>query len=372
MTPDTTELLSRYLDGDLDQQARGELEARLAADHSLRDELEALRRVRSAVRELAATETAPVALDRLVSPLERSSPPVPRLRPFLRVVAIAATLVVGTAVVLRLSQQSGPRIPRPTTPTKVTQAEDRSRAAPSSTSSGREPVPAGLHEVDRLASRAPSPGAARQVRAEKGALQGAPEAGAPPPARFNATEVTSKEGERSPVRAADRDQNRSGKALVPARGERAAPSAASAAKRERAVTVTASRAAPEPVRAQPAAGGRAQASEEGGLAGLREATETAAAYQASWSLEVAGRAIPVTVRPPAALLAGRYDLRLSVREDGRIVAALPRPEDKNASSERRRATALDRACELLTGTTLPGVPAGEHDATLIVSPRSAR
>lgn len=372
MTPDTTELLSRYLDGDLDQQARSELEARLAADHTLRDELEALRRVRSAVRELAATETAPVALDRLVSHLERSSPPVPRLRPSLRVVAIAATLVVGTVVVLRLSQQSGPQIPRPTTPTKVTQAEDESRAAPATTNSGRGAPPAGLHEVDRLASRAPSPEAARQARAKKGAPQRLPDAGAPPTARLDATEVAPKEGERTPVGAVGRDQVSSGKALAPARWERTTPSAASAAKRERAEPAAASRAAPEPVRAQPAAGGRAQASEEGGLAQLKGATESTAAPQASWSLEVDGRAIPVTVRPPVALLAGRYDLRLSVRQDGRIVAARPRPEDKNAPSERRRATTLDRACALLTGTTLPGVPAGEHDATLIVSPRSAR
>ena len=53
------EILSRHLDGDLDTNEELELSARLEAEPDLRKELEAMRRIRSSVAALAASEQVP-------------------------------------------------------------------------------------------------------------------------------------------------------------------------------------------------------------------------------------------------------------------------------------------------------------------------
>jgi hypothetical protein len=352
MTPDTTELLSRYLDDDLDQDARRELETRLAADQTLKEELDALRRIRDAIRELASSEQAPSALDRLLGHLERSSPPAPRLRPALRVAAIAATLVIGTAVVLRLSQHSQPQIPRPAGSTQQAKAKDEAHAEPSRASTAQSRPEGPLQEVDRLASRAPSPPAARRM----GGAEGARGEAAQPSARPVPRPQAAAEGEHARAPRVSRRQevsvkeqesvNKAGPTLPP---------------RVRA----------EPVSGQPGAGRPAQTSEEKGFVRLGVTTGSTAGRQAASSVEIGGRAFALAVRLPADLASGRYPLHMTVQDDGRIAAARPALEDKNVPSERHRATALDRACALLTGTRLAGVTAGEHEATLIVPAHSS-
>ncbi len=350
ITPDTTELLSRYLDDDLDQEESRRLEMRLAADRGLKDELETLRRIRSAVQELARTERAPAAVDQLVGHLERSAPPVPRLRPALRIAAIAATLVIGTAVVLRLSQHSLPQISPPARSAGQVEVKDESRAAPSQTSTAQRMAEGELQEVDRLVSSTPSP--ARERRVTLGASGKAER----PTARVAPVPAVGAERQQARELAASRTQGASEKARVQANEVHSLPLPD---------TVLAPPAAP----ASPAAGRPARASEEKGFGQLGVAKESTVAPQGPWSLEIEGRAIALTMRPPGGLAGGRYPVHLTVDHGGQIVAAWSTLEDKNAPAERRRASALDRACALLTGTKLPGVSAGNHGATLIVPQR---
>jgi len=68
---DDTERLTSYLDGELDAGERRALEAELASDHALREQLEALRGADQALRALGATELPPGARHRLDARLAR-------------------------------------------------------------------------------------------------------------------------------------------------------------------------------------------------------------------------------------------------------------------------------------------------------------
>lgn len=111
MVETTTELLSRYLDGDLSTNEERELRNRLENDDSLAAQLDAMQRVRSSVAALAANDRVPAELDSVLEPLLKSRPePVP-VRSWARWLATAAAVVLGLAVVIDVNRRNpGPDI----------------------------------------------------------------------------------------------------------------------------------------------------------------------------------------------------------------------------------------------------------------------
>jgi hypothetical protein len=101
------ELLSRHLDGDLEEAEARALKARLDAEPALQAELEALARLRAAVAALAASEDAPRELDVALAARRRTAPRGPvRLRPAYRWLAAAATLLLGITVTYQVAEHS--------------------------------------------------------------------------------------------------------------------------------------------------------------------------------------------------------------------------------------------------------------------------
>jgi len=105
------EILSRHLDGDLDTNEELELSARLEAEPALKEELEAMGRIRRSVAALAASEQVPHELDSLVDPLLRGKPEPVVLRPWARWLATAAAVLLGVTVVIEVNRRNpGPSI----------------------------------------------------------------------------------------------------------------------------------------------------------------------------------------------------------------------------------------------------------------------
>lgn len=101
------ELVSRYLDGDLDDAEALELESRANDDPVLAAEIESSRRLRRAVSDLARGMEPPAALDRVMEPLRQSAPaPVPRVRPVYRWLGVAAALVLGVTVAMEVARRN--------------------------------------------------------------------------------------------------------------------------------------------------------------------------------------------------------------------------------------------------------------------------
>ncbi len=97
MTDETTnELLSRHLDGDLDTDELRALQARLEAEPDLKAKLDAMQELRLSIASLASDERVPPELDQLVDPLLRGNPDVVVVRPWLRWVATAASMMFWT------------------------------------------------------------------------------------------------------------------------------------------------------------------------------------------------------------------------------------------------------------------------------------
>lgn len=158
MDEGTAELLSRYLDGDLDTAETRLIEARLAVEPDLRAELAALRRLRLQVRSVADRMMPPAALDAPPRPADRSAPRTPRrVPPAVRWLGLAAGVALAVTVVVEVARRP-PQVRAPTTVTTP-------RGAPAAT----PPLAA-------AAAHAPAPAAA-PLRADK-----AGEADAAPPA----------------------------------------------------------------------------------------------------------------------------------------------------------------------------------------------
>jgi len=105
------EILSRHLDGDLDTNEELELSAKLEAEPDLREELEAMGRIRGSVAALAANEQVPPELDSLVDPLLRGKPEPVVLRPWARWLATAAAVLLGATVVIEVNRRNpGPSV----------------------------------------------------------------------------------------------------------------------------------------------------------------------------------------------------------------------------------------------------------------------
>ena len=156
-----TELLSRYMDGDLEPSEATAVEERLKNDSGFAAELRDLETVRESLAALAERDRPPAELDAMMEPLCRSAPLRPRVRPSVRWLGAAAALVLGFTVVMEVRRQHpAPAIePRSQEATRARPAEpsERFSLAPLPTSSvSEEEQPLGA--VDRLlASPLPEP-----------------------------------------------------------------------------------------------------------------------------------------------------------------------------------------------------------------------
>jgi len=115
MDDTTTEMLSRYLDGDLDAAREQGIVERLQTDAVLRSELEGLKKLRAALSTLAEKEKVPAELDALIEPLRRGRPEAVAARPWARWLATAAVAVVGVTVIVEVNLRSS-RQPAETAP----------------------------------------------------------------------------------------------------------------------------------------------------------------------------------------------------------------------------------------------------------------
>jgi hypothetical protein len=104
MEEETIEILSRYLDNDLDTDEAARLEDRLRTDPELAAELEALQALQRSIGSLAAREQPPSELDQLVEPLLFGRPTPIRVRPWARWLATAAVIVLGVTVVFEVNR----------------------------------------------------------------------------------------------------------------------------------------------------------------------------------------------------------------------------------------------------------------------------
>lgn len=163
----TQELLSRALDDDLGPQELERLEARLAREPELSERLVALRRLRAEVARLAASESPPATLDRLVEPLRRSRAPRRQVRPVFGWLAAAASIVVVATLSLEVARRS---------------------AAPSAVALRAEPAAA------KADTPAPSPGSSRYFQ-----LAPLPQPADPEAVPQGAAERLLREGPRAPA-----------------------------------------------------------------------------------------------------------------------------------------------------------------------------
>jgi hypothetical protein len=157
MDDDLRELMSRSLDGDLDDADQAVLERILDDDPELAAELEARRRLRRSVAAAAARMEPPAALDRVMEPLRRGAPaPTPRVRPLYRALAAAAALVLAVTVTLEVAHRHpGPTPTAATVPRGAPFSADNEifELAPLPTANPNEDRPLGA--VDRLLDEQP-------------------------------------------------------------------------------------------------------------------------------------------------------------------------------------------------------------------------
>lgn len=132
------EMLSRYIDGDLDPAEERDIVGRLQADPILRSALESLREIRSSFAVLAQKDEVPADLDALVEPLRRGRPEAIVARPWVRWLATAAVAVLGLSVIIEVNQKSSQQpvreVPR-SRPGPPTEPPERFSLAPLPTSS---------------------------------------------------------------------------------------------------------------------------------------------------------------------------------------------------------------------------------------------
>jgi hypothetical protein len=103
----TNELLSRYVDGDLDDDEVLAFEARLDGDSQLEAELDALRRLTGAITEIAEAIEPPGRLDPLMETLRRATPHA-RARAWVQGLAAAAGVVLAATVVVEVARTRDP------------------------------------------------------------------------------------------------------------------------------------------------------------------------------------------------------------------------------------------------------------------------
>lgn len=95
----TDEILSRYLDGDLDIEEVRRLTLRLEGEPGLREAFDEMRGLRQRLRRMALDERPPEVLDRMVRPLRRAGRPRRQRWAAAALVAAAAVVVVSVIVI---------------------------------------------------------------------------------------------------------------------------------------------------------------------------------------------------------------------------------------------------------------------------------
>jgi len=135
----TMEILSRYIDGDLDPADEQEIAARLQSDAILKSRLEDHQSLRRSLNALAEREEIPAKLDSLVEHLRRGRPDPVTARPWVPWLATAAVVVLGLTVILEVnlrgSRQAGTEVPRSERGRRRAEPTERFSLAPLPTSS---------------------------------------------------------------------------------------------------------------------------------------------------------------------------------------------------------------------------------------------
>lgn len=110
------ELVSRYIDGDLDDAESARLKTRAHTDAELAAEIDAAQTLRRAVAALAEKMEPPATLDRVMEPLRQSAPaPARSVRPVYRWLGAAAAVVFGVTVAVEVARRNPePSLTRPT------------------------------------------------------------------------------------------------------------------------------------------------------------------------------------------------------------------------------------------------------------------
>jgi hypothetical protein len=172
----TAELLSRFLDGDLDAAEARLLEQRLATEPGLAVELEALRRLQLQVRSVAERMQLPAELEAAPRLPGRDVAPLPRrVPPAVRWLGLAAGLALAVTVALEVAR----RPPSPPAPTRdaAPPAAAAPAVAPSAPPRVQAPEPAAPAPADELGKTAAAPPAESSQTALRRPAQSHP----PPP-----------------------------------------------------------------------------------------------------------------------------------------------------------------------------------------------
>ena len=172
----TAELLSRFLDGDLDAAEARLLEQRLALEPGLAVELEALRRLQLRVRSVAERMQLPAELEAPPRLPGRGAAPLPRrVPPAVRWLGLAAGLALAVTVALEVARRP------PSPPAPARDAAPPAAAAPAA-------APSAPPRVQALEPAAPAPAdelrkaaAAPPAESSQTALQPPAQSHLPPP-----------------------------------------------------------------------------------------------------------------------------------------------------------------------------------------------
>jgi hypothetical protein len=345
------ELLSRYLDGDLGEADVRALETRLAAVPALRAELEALARVRNAVRALADSEVVPAELDATVARLRRTPPSShAHLRPLYRWLAAAATLLLGATVTYRVVLHAP--TPAPLADTREQVRADAAAVDEETQRARPQALPVATTEEKEL-------GAAAQPRAAHASPPAAPALpaplapAAPPPSRPAWSEQEVAAGGAPPLPPAvdepprakgklEQDAFRQGK--VRAAGATAAgpaPPVAETARREVAAKATADTALPS--RSLPA-----------------DRAGPSPPVRVTLTLHTAEGDVLVRFSPRGVLARDRYRVTVTVRRGAVVSLRAPAEEQPGG---------LEELVSALVGWPVPGLGDGEY-AGEVASPPS--
>ena len=159
------ELVSRHLDGDLDEAEAARLEERERTDAELAAEIDSGHQLREAVATLAARMEPPATLDQVMDPLRRSVPvSAQRVRPAYRWLGAAAAVVLGVTVAVEMARRNPePTLNRPSSQREhsAQEREEIFELAPLPTANPNERRPLGatdrLLEEDPVLPAAPEP-----------------------------------------------------------------------------------------------------------------------------------------------------------------------------------------------------------------------
>jgi hypothetical protein len=350
-----SELISRALDGDLDDAERADLERRLADQPELEAALADSARIKQAVAAIAGAMQPPAELDAVIEPLRRGTPPTqPAVRSALRWLGAAAAVVLGVTVTLEVARRNPtPAVDRPAAP-RPERHDDREifelAPLPSAVPAENRPVGATdqLLDEDLDQPEVPEPAALEvlgplasdeaigEQRQRGAAADRAPEAPTGPPEPSNAVEDAARaagEGTKTgkDSQSASRRQPFGSGPVEQATG----PSAAPLAKAERAT---------------PGAATVSGAAHD-------EAGRLDAGGPSEAALLVAGAEVWRGPAPGCAV--GRHTITVEV-VDGAVIGV----DTGGAAAAPGEECRIDQ----LVGTSLPGVDDGPQPAELVVRP----